>query len=293
MELTARDLAILETVGEFGTADTEIIHRLYFSEKTISACQQRLRKIVGEGLLKPVRLIAVDSVKPGGSLPMLYFLTEAGAEIVESELGRRPRRVTRSDPKQLTLRHRMDTVRARLAIDSAAKLCGLAPPEWIMEQDMHGRGKGAKGRSPTESQILNNRYPRDGRIVSFRPDACCHLQRPHEGKLASLLVYVEVDRSTEGHGQFEEKLPGVEEFLQDGGKGWHGHWPQIENPTVFIWVLCKSPERAGNLGKSMRPSSAAPLIRLATYPLDPAKVLTDYVWQDCHGELKRIMKPPE
>jgi hypothetical protein len=162
-----------------------------------------------------------------------------------------------------------------------------------MEQDMHGRVKAAKGRSPSESQILNNRYLRDGRIVSFRPDAGCHLQTPHEGQLANLLAYIEVDRSTEGHGQFEEKLPGVEEFLNDGGRGWQGHWPDVNAPTIFVCVLCKSPERAANLGKTIQASPAARFIRLTTYPLDPAKVLTEYVWQNCQGELKRIMKPLE
>jgi hypothetical protein len=294
MEITARDLAILETVGELGSADTKILHAMYFpADNTGAACQQRLRKLAGEGLLKRVRLTAVDSENPGGSLPLLYFVTEEGADVVESETGCRPRRITRSDPKPLTLRHRMDTVRARLAIDCAAKLVGLAPPEWIMEQDMRESGKAAKGRSPSEFQVLNNRYPHDGRTVSFRPDAGFHLQTPYKGRLASLMVYLETDRSTEGHGQFEDKLPAIAAFLDDGGKGWRGHWPHVTDPTIFVCVLCKSPERVGNLGKTIQASPAARFIRLTTYPLDPAKVLTEYVWQDSHGERKRIIKPPE
>ena len=141
MELQPRDLAILETVGELGTADTEIIHQLHFPDKTVRACQQRLRKVSDEGLLKSVRLIAVDGDMRSGSLPTLYFLTEEGAELVERETGRHPRRVTRSSPKPFTLRHRMDTVRARLAIDRATELAKLAAPEWIMEQDTRGGGK--------------------------------------------------------------------------------------------------------------------------------------------------------
>lgn len=294
MQIMPRDIVILEAVGELGSADTLILHDKYFPEdKTGAACQQRLRKLAHEGLLTRVRLTAVDAEHPGGSLPMLYFLSEQGADVIERETGRRPRRISRSEPKPLTLRHRMDAIRVRLAIDRAAESAGLVSPQWIMEQDMQRRGKAAHGRSPNDLQILNNRYSRDGRIVSFRPDAAFHLQVPFQERLASLLGYLEVDRSTEGHRQFEDKLPGIEEFFGDRVKGWKGHWPKVIEPTVFVFVLCKSPQRAANLGKLIQPSPAAANIRLATYPLDSAKLLTDYVWQDCRGELKRIMKPLE
>ena len=289
MELTSRDLAILETVGELGTADTEIIHKLYYPDKTERACQQRLKKIADDGLLKRVRLIAVDGDMRSGSLPTLYFLTEEGAELVERETGRRPRRVTRSDPKPVTLRHRRETVRARLAIDEAAKLAGIAAPAWIMEQDTRGGVKASKGRSPSEFQVLRNLYERDGHTVSFRPDASCHLQLPHKGSLASLVVYLEVDRSTEGHGQWERKLQGIEPFIDDP-KAWRGHWPTVIDPIIRIFVLCKTQRRIDELIETTKSSSAAGDIRFTTYPLDVATVLIADVWQKSDGELKRIIR---
>jgi hypothetical protein len=289
MELVPRDLGILDTVGELGTADTEMLRRLHFpDDKTGRACQQRLRKLVDEGLLKRVRLIAVDGDLRSGSLPTLYFLTEAGADLVERETGRRPLRVTRSDPKPFTLRHRLDTVRARLAIDEAASLTGIAAPAWIMEQDTRD-GKASNGRSPSEYLMLNNRYAHDGHTVSFRPDASCHLQMPHSGGLASLIIYFEVDRSTEGHGQWERKLLGIESFVNDA-KAWLGHWRKVSDPTIRVFVLCKSMERLGNLIETTKPSPAARYIRFTTFPLDAATVLTGDVWQDCGGELKRIIR---
>lgn len=289
MELQPRDLAILEIVGELGAADTEIIHRLHFAnDKTGRACQQRLKKLADEGLLKKVPQIAVD--RPSGSSPMLYFLTEEGADLVERETGRRPRRVTRSDPKPFTLRHRRDTVRARMAIDRAAELAGITAPEWIMEQDTRGGGKARKGRSPSESLILRNRYECDGRTVAFRPDASCHLQVPHKGRLASLIGYLEVDRSTEGHKQWRErKLPGIVEFLNDS-MAWKGHWPNVVEPQIRIFVLCKSQQRINELIETIKPMSAARSIRLTLYPLDPTTVLTGDVWQNCEGELMRIIR---
>jgi hypothetical protein len=291
MEIVARDLLILETVGELGTADTEMLRRLYFPNDTTGrACQQRFKKLTDEGLLKRVRLMAADKGFGSGSLPTLYFLTEAGADLVECETGRRPARIMRSEPKPFTLRHRVDVVAARLAIDQAARLSGIAAPRWIMEQDTRGGMKATKGRSPIEFLVLNSRYRQNGHAVSFRPDSAMHIQLPHRGGLASLVAYIELDRSTEGHLQWERKLLGIEAFLNDPA-GWRSHWPGVPNATVRVFVLCKTKRRVDELIETTRPSPAAASIRFTTFPLDPTTVLTGEVWQSCDEETRRIIRP--
>jgi hypothetical protein len=159
-----------------------------------------------------------------------------------------------------------------------------------MEQDTRGGGKAMKGHSPNEFQVLRNLYDRDGHSVSFRPDASCQLQLPHKDKLASLVAYLEVDRSTEGHLQwFERKLPGIEAFLGDK-KALHEHWPNVNDPIISVFVLCKSQERLANLIETTKTSLAARFFRFTTFPLDAATVLTDDVWLDCDGEFKRIIR---
>ena len=290
MELVPRDLQIMDTVGQLGTADTEILHRLHFpNDATGRACQQRLRKLSDEELLKRVRLIAVDADLRSGSLPMLYFLSEAGADLVERETGGRPPRVSHSDPKPFTLRHRLDTVRARLAVDGAAKISGVPPVAWIMEQDSRSGQKSKKGHSPSEFLILHNRYQHDGHTASFRPDAACHLRLPHHDEFASLLVYLEIDRSTEGHLQWKRKLQGIEAFVSDP-KGWRLHWPDVTDPVIRIFVLCKTQRRIGELIETTRSSAAARYMRFATFPLNPESVLAGDIWQSCDGELRRIIR---
>jgi hypothetical protein len=177
-----------------------------------------------------------------------------------------------------------------LAIDEAAKLVGIAAPQWIMEQDTRGGGKAMKGHSPNEFQVLRNLYERDGHPVSFRPDASCHLQLPHKGTVANLIAYFEVDRSTEGHLQWlERKLPGIEGFLGDA-RAWCGHWPTVVDPTIRVFVLCKSRQRIDELIETTKPSSAARHIRFTKFPLDAATVLSDDVWISCTGELMRIIR---
>ena len=305
MELQPRDLAILKTIGELGTADTKIIHGLYFpNDNTGRSCQNRLKKLADAGLLRPIRLMAVDGYGtskdpgqtqqlPGGSSSTVHFLTNAGGDLVERETGVLPPRVTRSEPKQLTLRHRIEVVRARLAIDAAAESNSIPAPEWIMEQDQARRSKAAKGRSPNSDQILNDRFFDDAseRAVAFRPDASFHLRvpRPSGEGFKSLLGYIELDRSTEGHQQWEGKLLGIDAFFHDT-KAWRRHWPNITDPAVVLFVICKTDERVANLAQTTRSFAVASKTRFSTYPLAPETVLTDKVWQDCQGQPFAIIK---
>lgn len=297
MQLQPRDLIILQTVGELGTADTRILQQLHFpNDNTGRACQQRLRKIVEAGLLRNVRITAVDGGVTAGSHPQLFFLTPEGGQLVADETGLMPRRISRSEPKQFTLRHRFEVVRARLAIDQAAQLADLPSPEWIMEEDSKPGVTRRKGRLPTDYQILRNDYTRNGRRVRFRPDAACHIRLPAGDAVHSLLAYLELDRSTEGHKQWKDKLRGIEPFFDDP-KGPAGHWPDLcEHPSdslrkrpPIILVLCKSKTRMLNLIETTRASPKAHLIRFSTYPLDPAEALTGHIWHTCDGKTKSIV----
>jgi hypothetical protein len=290
MEIVPRDIHILETIGRLGTADTDILRMRHFPhDATGRASQQRLRKLADDELLKRVRLIATDGKLGSGSLPTMYFLTEAGADLVEHETGARPQRVTHTDPKPFTLRHRMEVVRARLAIDAAAKLAGIAAPAWIMEQDCRAGQKSRKGHSPSEFLILFSRYWKDGQQASFRPDAAFHVQLPHKDAFASLLGYVELDRSTEGHLQWKRKMRGIEAFVADS-RTWREHWPDISNPLIRVFVLCNTERRISELIATTKDSPAAAHVRFTTFPLQPATVLAGDVWQSCNGELRRILR---
>jgi hypothetical protein len=248
-----------------------------------------LQKLTSVGLLKRVRLIATDNANCSGSLPALFFLTIAGGDLVERELGRRPPRITASDPKPFTLRHRRATVHARLAIDHAAHLARIPAPEWIMEQDCRGDGKKSSRQSPSDCLVLNNRFHVSGSTIAFRPDAACHIHVPFQNRLATLLAYLEVDRSTEGHGQWIRKLQGIEAFTADP-KAWQDHWPAVRDARVRIFVLCKSKQRIANLIETSQSSAASDRIYFTTYPINAASVLTEYVWLDCNGNKRAIIQ---
>ena len=165
-----------------------------------------------------------------------------------------------------------------------------------MEQDTDPTIKKSKSRSPSDYLVLNHSFELDGRRVTFRPDASCHIQipRPSGSGHKSLLAYLEIDRSTEGHQQWTRKLHGIDAFFADQDS-WKQHWPHVDGPTVVLFVLCKSKTRIvgtdtqNGLTETSKNAGAASRIRFTTYPLDHQTVFTGDVWLTCEGQTKRIV----
>lgn len=79
----------------------------------------------------------------------------------------RPQRVTRSDPKLFTLRHLIDTVPARPAIDQAAKLAEGTAAQ--VDQEAGHQGKSEGSYRPFGFHIRHNSYRAGHRIAQRAP----------------------------------------------------------------------------------------------------------------------------
>jgi hypothetical protein len=308
LHLEQRDLQLLAEIGELGLLDIELIHARYWPDaKTKRASQKRLKLLTEHGLVKPARLEVTyrtarvprptdgkDTAlkkppKSGGRLPTIYCLTEQGAEALEMATGQRPLRVSRSDPKPLTLFHRSEVVRARLAIDDACRLRSLPAPAWIMEQDTH------PGMSPNEPLsrrlILQQHFGQGHARVSCRPDASCLLRLPSRSADRSfdeLIAYLELDRSTNKHQIEIDKLAGYHCLLKE--QAYRRHWPETQRPTVRVLYVCPSHERVNNLAASFAGQPVAEYVRFAVLDdLVPERALSDAIWQTTGGELRAIL----
>jgi len=290
MQIQPRDLRILELIGELGIATVPMIHSRFWERTTeVRACQQRLK------LLETANLIAKkpQAIIDGGRLPDFCFLLPAGAELVESHTGIYPKRVThpKTDSKPFTIRHRLATVEARLVFDKAAQQQGLPAIDWIMEQDTDPTIPHSRSSSPSERFLLRSQFKATDGTVTFFPDSACHLQIPRSGSSSfdSLLLYFEVDRSTEAHNRWAKKLRGIEAFLADA-TAWQKHWPSVTKPAVALFILCPSQQRIKGLTEVVRDSKAAQRIRFTTFPLNPEALFTEKVWQNSAGENYAILK---
>jgi len=287
-----RDVAICEDAGELGWVDTTTIHRRHWrAGTTIRAPQKRLKKLVEHGLLMKVSLLVSDGSRKGGSIPTIYGLTPHGADVVEEVTGQRPRRVAYSTPHPFTLRHRLEMVEVRIALDEACRHQGLPQPTWIMEQDV--KADVPRDAPPWKRMLLYETFNTAAVRITCRPDASCHISIPRDERtenvtVENLIAYFELDRSTESLKQIRRKLPGWTAFLED--RRYMRHWPQVSNPNVRVFFVCPSEERITNIIGAVKELPVANYFRFVKRSdLDPKQLLTDRIWRDAQSRRLRII----
>lgn len=290
MLITTRDIEILMLLGNVGILDTLTIHKRVFPNDTTGrSCQRRLKLLTTEGFISSVDLIGPLAGGQFGRLPRIHALTSVGADVVDHHTGCRPPRILRSDPKPMTLLHRLTVVHCRLAIDESAASLGMEAPAWILEGDVKAESTG-QGKSPSNRLMLYETFAVRGQQISCQPDAASYLKIPLGGKTTNLLAYWEIDRSTESHRQFLRKLPGYTQLISL--ERFRAHWPDVADPTLRILCVCQSRQRIENLSETLRLSPIAKLFRFALQQdLTADRVLQAPVWQTIDGEC-RAMVPP-
>ena len=286
LRLQSRDLDLLTTLGEVGLLDTLTLHRRFFpQDKTLRSCRRRLQLYADYDLTQQV-FVRLSSTKRNGRLPTIHRLTKKGADILQVETGQRPLRFARSDPPKLThtLLHRLGMAKVQLAVNDACLLKKLPKPEWILEYDPIPSA--ALTAPLSERFILRHDFPVAAGKVTCWPDAACLLSIPHKGQPLELAILWEYDRSTEGHLQLADKMPGYESFLST--KAYQRLWPNARGVRIFFVVQSK--QRLRNVIETIRESKAAQLVRLAVVSdLTPKRLLTDRIWWTVKGELRAIL----
>ncbi|HUY90314.1 MAG TPA: replication-relaxation family protein [Pirellulales bacterium] len=294
MHLQDRDVALLAEIGQVGLLDTNLIHRRHFRAVSRRRCQQRLQEIQRHGLTHSVALTVWYGRSGGGQVPTIHCLTERGADAIESIAGIRPQRVLRSDPKPETLHHRLAVVQARLALDDGCRAIGLALPEWIMEQDR--REDARPNDPPSRRRVLYHEFTAGGKKFTCQPDAACLMQIPRDANRSAagttpLLVFWEVDRSTERTAQTTGKCPGYGALLER--REYRRYWPQAEQAPVRVFWVCRSRQRIESLVASLRDKPVAQCFRLTTADeLRAETALTLPIWRTIDGHCREIIRLP-
>ena len=294
LHLQPRDIAILAELGEFGLLDTDTIHERHFPDVSRRRVQQRLQIVPGAWPHEDCSLsVWFNTDQRRGRVPTIHYLTERGAEAVQEVTGQRPLRVLRGEPKPETLHHRLAVVKSRLAIDdacSAAKLSGTRVD--------HGAGPRPDRHGPaalaTAIPVPCFRRRAEDDYLSARRGLCpSHPPKPAatQANTSELLVYWEIDRSTESRAQILEKIPGYTLLLDR--KPYRRYWPQLVNPTVRVFWVCQSDERIAALCEKLRDVPVARCFRFTTVAeLTPELALCAPMWQLVDRSRREIMRLP-
>lgn len=294
IHITDRDIDILSTLGELGFLDTETLHRRFWADASLRACQKRLKLFQSAGLSKAVQLQVWYADGPHGRLPTLHCLTEQGAATVTERTGERPLRVIKGEPKPETLFHRLGIVKMRLAFDDACQASNLRQPQWVMEQDLRTDRK--QGGSPSEHRLLYHVFRERGATVTCQPDAASVLRIPLDvadplGKATDLVCFFEYDRSSEGVRQATAKAGGYELLL--ASQEYRRYFAELQTPAVRVFWVCKSRERIATLCQSLRDVAVARSYRFTTEAeLFSKRVLLDPIWRTVQGEHRSVVVAP-
>lgn len=295
IRLNDRDVRTLATLGDYGVLSRPLCHALCFDGFTSEWCRQNLARLADAGLVQTTTLQVCfdDGTSRGGRMPVLYSLSNAGADIVREATGQSPLRVLRSEPSPATFWHRLQIVQCRVAFDLAAANEGLTPPYWIFEQDL--RTDAVPGM-PQHRRVLYHEFRRAAAMLTCQPDAAAVLRIPHptgdQANASTLAIHFEIDRSREGIAQCLAKLPGYAALFEE--RSYTRYWPDLPNPTFRVFWIVPSRQRIDSLSAAMRDKPVASTFRfIAVADCVPERLLTEAVWYNVQGTPLTLYRKPK
>ncbi|MCO6450069.1 MAG: replication-relaxation family protein [Caldilineales bacterium] len=240
MQLTERDIAIVDAVYRHRVLAADQIEALFFSSSSPrgrrSSCQNRLKLLFHHGFLQRI----VPALVLGeGRKPYVYALDERGADIVASIQG-----VDRENlawqPKQnevggLFLNHLLAVSLVRVVFEVLAADQVLTILGWHGEHELRG-------------EPLNQRMPyvmQGRKKVRTIPDGYFVLQPP--GKAETLHFFLEVDLGTESNKQWQDKINAYNLYRETGESVQH-----FGTQNYRILTVTTSDKRLQNLQQATR-----------------------------------------
>lgn len=291
--MVERDYSILLDLLRLRFATTEQLCALHFPGTggrvgRMKACQRRLKKLVDERLIKPLRIPGV------GTHPFIYVLTPRGLERLSAEIGIDPSDVSLTNlaldeyhvpekgfDNHEHLKHILACNDFFLALSRACQqIDGLELQEYIHEYELRTLNFIGKVEIPGPA---DNRKTRHYTLV---PDAFFRLQRGTQ----ELQAFLEMDRST-----IPVKRKPTHWELSSMTKKFQGYAAYFSSPHyqsrlgghTIVLVVTKTPERLESLYTALRSTlgdDERVWFATLSHATDPQRVLTA-IWQIADEEL--------
>lgn len=213
LRLRERDVSIVEAVHRLRVLSTEQIAQLFFPTRharVSTACRDRLRRIVGAGLLERAEQ---EQRRSEGRRPYLYMLADAGAQLLIDELGVEQENVD-WNPSYNNVR--WPFLRHQLAINDVYVAMALSAPQinWSLDGWVDDRIL----RAMHTDRV---RIPGHSQPVAIIPDAYFRLAGP--GGKPEMHFFLEIDRATmtvasKSHlaKSWQDKIRAYQEYFRQG-----------------------------------------------------------------------------
>jgi hypothetical protein len=270
MQLTARDVRVLNAVCDMRFLTREQIQQIVFSPSTASWCKRRLALLYHNAYLDR---IYVPSLNTFGSTKAIYTLASRGAGVVARdrklevrELDWRP---GHNDRELYFMRHTLAINDFRIALMLAAQERGLALA-WSDERALRRREMKDYVEDPKHR----------GRRLTVVPDGYFTL----EGEGHASAFAVEMDRATVEEKPFKEKVRAYGEWKLGGAYERRYSTKSLR----VLWVVAHQSRDSTRLERIKRWTEAEGGRSLFWFAmldeLTPATILESDVWQKAGSE---------
>lgn len=277
IQLTLRDLQILETIGTARYMVTPQIQALFWGESPVGkfglqkACERRMRLLHKAGFVRRIE----QPVKRGeGTKPYIYALDKKGAALLVSELGIEASELDWQPKSQEEnypfLAHLLATTDLRITFQKACKHAGLALVMWLDEKILRTEGM--------NDHVMLSGPHGEQLATAVIPDAVVMLA--HGGRRG--LFFIEIDMGTVT----------VEPRLWQR-KGWTKkvqaycayvntelYTNRYEDRPARILTITTGEKRLENLKVVTEKADGGSMFWFTTFAqaLDPAQLLTQSIW---------------
>jgi hypothetical protein len=258
--LQQRDLDIIQLVNDCRILKSEQIASVFF--KNPKTADNRLRKLFDYELLERHFITQVD-LAPASS-PIIYSLGGLGAEALATNYGLERSQLNFASKGLFNpnvLYHLLDVNDFRTTLLAAInRQEGIRLVRWVDEFAFRAKpdfvylssGRGSEQKKPVY------------------PDGYFHLKTT----LGDAHFFVEIDRGTEGQGQFKGQIDVYQEYIRSGG-----YQARFATTSLRILVVGKSDRRVENLKRSIRRAAGGDRYLLTTSDQMTAEaLLTMPIW---------------
>lgn len=283
-QVTDRDLEILRALNRYRYMRTGQVHQLLFSDNgTMQSARRRLRNLYHHRFIAR----AQPYVQVGKPAPEIaYFLDRKGREVLrsEGEIVRYWRKG--SEVKYQFLEHAIAVSEFRLKLEKAVTAQDhLKLDRFIPDFQMRDEAERFVGK---KRYLLYREavHPALRKSFVIHPDALIILSAERDGKTASRMLCLEVDRSTQGLEKIRDKLTGYHLAHEQG------LFRQFGEFRDFV-VLFQAPgtKRAQSIFEALSDHVAASMARVAeVHAVSSNSLLTEPIWKDMSGEMRSVLK---
>lgn len=282
--LTARDFEILKAVSRYRYLQTNQIKRLLFAgNKDNQAARNRLRRLYDHGYLG--RIQPYVRIGEGENADIAYYLERKGHEQLEGEGVPIPNYATGAQVKHQFLQHALDVSEFRLNLELALADSPIVEIERFTAD--------FELKPDTRKLIGKERYALYGTVAHpvtkqsyiVYPDALIILRG--KGKHADVrrLLFVEIDRSTEGLNAIKDKVTGYAIYKDRGLVSRHG----VADFRVLFQT--NTEQRAQSIRRFLTGVDGTELVWItAAAQVTQDTIVTSPIWQDHELKTRAILK---